>query len=154
MQLKTALASNDDMLLEMSYPRKQEAFFKHLYDHRQDIEGIVRYHLGLHNEAACCIGQVNEWMCGNFNVCIPVYLNELISSKKDRLLIRIPLPYKLGEDENEGNVEEKLRCEAASHIWINEKCPSIPIPYLWGFGFPNGQCVNGFKRAFSLYYGI
>ena len=155
--LETALASNDDMLPELSYPQKQKNFFNYLYNHKSDIENIVRYHLGLKKNEDCCIGQVDEWICGNFNVCIPVYLDEssvVVSSKRrKRVLVRVALPYKLGEDleEYKGNVEEKLRCEAASHIWINENCPSVPTPYLWGFGLPCGQCVCGF---FSFVFSV
>lgn len=83
------------------------------------------------------MSETKEWMCGYYNVCVPVY----VPSK--RVLIRIPLPYKLGKERNSGNVEEKLRCEAATFIWIKEQCPQVPIPYLWGFGFPSGQCVRG-----------
>ncbi|KAK0103267.1 hypothetical protein ONS95_005300 [Cadophora gregata] len=38
-----------------------------------------------------------------------------------------------------GNADEKLRCEVASYLWIQENCPDVSIPYLFGFGFPNGQ---------------
>ena len=80
--LESALASNDDMLLELSYPQKQKDFFNYLYNHKCDIENIVRYHLGLKkkkkkkkkkkNDEDCCIGKVDEWICGNFNVYIPI----------------------------------------------------------------------------------
>jgi hypothetical protein len=52
-----------------------------------------------------------------------------------------PLPYKVGESRNPGNVDEKLRCEAATFIWIHENCPEILIPQLWGFGLVGGQSV-------------
>ena len=40
------------------------------------------------------------------------------SKRRKRVLVRIALPYKLGEDlkQYKGNIEEKLRCEAASYI--------------------------------------
>lgn len=57
-------------------------------------------------------------------------------------MIRFPLPYKVGEFKYPGNAEDKLRCEAATFAWIQENCPSTPIPYLWGFGFPGGPSVS------------
>lgn len=98
---------------------------------------------------------IKEWICGNFNVCIPVYIDGwLRHPEKKRVLIRFPLPYKLGEDRYPGNVEEKLRCEVATFIWIQENCPEIPVPRLWGFGFPagggGGQCVGGFESLYQL----
>ena len=87
--------------------------------------------------------EIKEWTCGYFNVCISIYADGWIAFPGKRVLIRIPLPYKLGEANNPGNVEEKLRCEAAAFIWIKEQCPKIPIAYLCGFGFPSSQCVGG-----------
>ena len=81
-------------------------------------------------------------MYGYYNICIPVYVDGCVGFPGKRVLVRIPLPYKLGEAESPGNVEEKLRCEAATFIWIQEQCPEVPIPHLWGFGFPSGQCVR------------
>jgi hypothetical protein len=74
-----------------------------------------------------------------YNVCIPVY----ISPPSDaRVLVRIPLPYKVREAKYPGNVDEKLRCEVASYIWIQENCPDVPIPRLFGCGFPDGHTVR------------
>lgn len=89
------------------------------------------------------MSETREWMRGYYNVCIPVYVDGWAAFPGKRVLIRIPLPYKLGEANSPGKVEEKLRCEAATFIWIKEQCPEVPIPYLWGFGFPSGQCVRG-----------
>ena len=141
--LEKALASNDDMLLELTYPEKQEDFYSRLLMHKSEIEALVCYHLGMKKTQSCRIGNVEEWMRGNYNVCIPIYVDEWVDRpRKKRVIIRIPFPYKVGESENPGNVEEKLRCEAATFIWIKDNCPTVPIPYLWGFGFPDGQCVS------------
>jgi hypothetical protein len=51
-----------------------------------------------------------------------------------RVLVRFPLPYKIEESTCRGNADKKLRCEAATFIWIGDHCPDVPIPYLWGFG--------------------
>ncbi|KAK6385475.1 hypothetical protein LTS17_001043 [Exophiala oligosperma] len=34
-------------------------------------------------------------------------------------------------------MDEKVRSEAATYIWMQQNCPEIPIPYLWGFGIGN-----------------
>ncbi|PVH82322.1 hypothetical protein DL98DRAFT_548036 [Cadophora sp. DSE1049] len=60
-------------------------------------------------------------------------------SLRRRVLLRVPLPYKVGESAYPGNANEKLRTEAATFVWIKENCPDVPILYLWGFGFPGGQ---------------
>ncbi|KAL8679176.1 MAG: hypothetical protein Q9186_004520 [Xanthomendoza sp. 1 TL-2023] len=137
-----ALRSVDDMPLEISYPSRQAALYSHLREQQSGIEALVSFHLGLSTTERCRKSETWEWMCGYYNVCVPVYVDGWIGFPGKRVLIRIPLPYKLGEAVKPGNVEEKLRCEAATFIWISEQCPEVPIPYLWGFGFPSGQCFT------------
>ena len=57
-------------------------------------------------------------------------------------MFRFSLPYKVGELGYPGNADEKLRCEAAMYIYIQENCPDVPILKLWGFGFKNGSIVR------------
>ena len=139
--LRSAIEDDDNILQELSYPDQRIEFFTYLYTRRQKIEAIVSYHLGFGKAELCQIGDIDEWIAGSFNVCIPVYIDERAHHHAKRVLIRFPLPYKVGELRNPGNAEEKLRCEVAAFIWIQENCSAIPIPRLWGFGFPGGQSV-------------
>ncbi|PLB49352.1 hypothetical protein P170DRAFT_408496 [Aspergillus steynii IBT 23096] len=136
--LEAALKSEEDILLDLDLPEQRVDFFVSLYSNRDEIERIASYHLGLERTETCRIGGVNEWVHGSFNVCIPLYVGERELPEK-RALIRFPLPYKVGEFKHPGNVDEKLRCEAATFIWMEEHCPEIPIPQLWGFGLVGGQ---------------
>ena len=143
--LEAALASINDMILEISYSQNKKDFFFNLFNHRSDNEALVVRHLDLSTTEVCRIGKVERWMCGNFDMCIPVYVDAWIRCPGNRVLIISPLPYKLGGSQYPGNVEEKLRCEAATFVWIKDHCPDIHIPYLWGFGFPCGQSVGSLK---------
>ncbi|KAJ5328088.1 hypothetical protein N7452_008478 [Penicillium brevicompactum] len=96
-------------------------------------------HIILGPSENCRIAGVNEWIHGSFNVCIPLYISKRDQQPEKQAIIRFPLPYKVGEARNPGNVNEKLRCEAATFIWIHENCPEIPIPNLWGLGLVGGQ---------------
>ena len=78
-------------------------------------------------------------------ICIPVYIKESFSYRGRKVLIRFPLPYRVGEFRYPGSAEEKLRCEVATYIWIHRNCPAVPTPCLWGFGFPGGQSVCASK---------
>jgi hypothetical protein len=69
------------------------------------------------------------------------YVNNWAKFPNKRVIIRVPLPYKVGGSRYPSNASEKLRCEAASFIWIQDNCPTVPIPYLWGFGFSDSQSV-------------
>lgn len=139
--LESALEQEEDILLELGFPEQRIDFFVSLYSNRADVENIASYHLGLSPLETCRVGGVNEWVHGSFNVCIPLYVSKQGQDPEKRALIRFPLPYKLGESRNPGNLNEKLRCEAATFIWIHENCPEISIPRLWGFGFVGGESV-------------
>jgi hypothetical protein len=139
--LEAALEQEENMLVNLAYPEQRLDFFVWLKCHRRDIEETVSYHLGLTRSEICRLGEVGEWIHGSFNVCIPVYVDNWHDNPGKRVLIRFPLPYKIGESTFPGNADEKLRCEAATYIWIRDHCPSIPIPHLWGFGFVGGQSV-------------
>ncbi|KAJ5570569.1 uncharacterized protein N7459_009999, partial [Penicillium hispanicum] len=139
--LDDALEQEEDVLLDVSYPDSRMNFFLFLYTHRNEIAAMVSDHLGLGQFIQCRLGEVREWIHGSFNVCIPVYVENWTNFPAKRVLIRFPLPYKIGESSYPGNADEKLRCEAATFIWIRQHCPDIPLPRLWGFGFAGGQTV-------------
>lgn len=68
-----------------------------------------------------------------------------------RVLIRFPLPYKVGESRYPGNADEKLHCEAAAYIWINQNYPSVPIPKLLGFSFYKTRTVSCFGPWLTVF---
>jgi len=149
--LDEALREDDNILQELSYPEKRLDFFYYLFQHRTEIEAIVSFHLGVSKDV-CKAGEFKEWVHGSFNACIPVYIDDSTKFLK-KVFIRFPLPYKVGESQYPGNAEEKLRCEAATYIWMQSKCPDIPIPYLRGFGFPGGQTVcDSVPTLFFLFW--
>lgn len=134
--LEDALDEEDNMLIRLAYPGKKDSFFEYLLEQRNDIKDIVAHHLNLKRDETCDIASPSTWLRGSFNVCIPV------KTPSQTLMLRCPLPYKLGDEQCPGNVEEKLRCEAATFTWIRENCPEVPIPYLRGVGLPDGQSVS------------
>lgn len=135
--LDRALENDDNILAQLGYPRQRQEFVSFLSAHKAEIEAIVSFHLCVKK---CRASDVQTWLTGSYNVCIPVYISPPSSVRS--VLVRIPLPYKVGEAQRPGNVDGKLRCEVASYLWIQEHCPDVPIPHLFGFGFPNGQSVR------------
>ncbi|KAE8152478.1 hypothetical protein BDV25DRAFT_150937 [Aspergillus avenaceus] len=131
--LEAALNDDDNILHRLDYPEKQEIFWSYLISHKSDIEELVCFHL---RAKRCKVADEEDWLSGSYNVCIPVYIDP---PSEQAVLVRIPLPYKIGEENHPGNVDEKLRCEVATYIWIHENCPTVPIPSLYGFALPNGQ---------------
>ncbi|RDW68765.1 uncharacterized protein DSM5745_08525 [Aspergillus mulundensis] len=102
--------------------------------------------MNLNKRQTCRVGEVKDWISGSFNVCIPVDIDGQDGNASKRVLIRFPLPYKVGESQHPGNADEKLRCEAATFIWIQQNCPSVPIPRLWGFAFAQGPCFTAIEH--------
>lgn len=138
-----ALDSDRDVIQQLSYPGKRFDFYIYLYQHRPQIAAIVSRHLGI-PESEFTLGDVKEWIHGSFNVCLPIHIEtDRKRTLPRRAIIRLPLPYKIGEAFRPGNVDEKLRCEAATYLWLQNNCPSVPIPRLFGFGFPGTQSVGG-----------
>lgn len=138
--LETALRSDDNVLQELTYPEQERKFFEFIHVHKSDIRDIVSSHLGLSSPDNCHLIE-SGWLCGSFNACLPVAISDPHYSAQ-RVMLRIPLPYKVGEKNHPGNAEEKLRCELATYIWMSQHCPRVPIPSLLGFGFASGLNVS------------
>ena len=132
-----------NVLHELTYPRKREAFINYLLEHTKEIEDIVSCYLRLKGGEEPHIVPREFWLHGSFNLCIPVVIkNWRKHPDGGGVMIRFPLSYKVGDLNYPGNSEEKIRCEVATYAWIHENCPDVPIPNLWGFAF-TGAALDG-----------
>lgn len=141
--LSEALAEDEDVIQDLSYPEKRLDFWVHLHSCRPQIEQAISQHLNI-PPADFRLAEVEEWIHGSFNACLPVYIapGRRTSKLPPKAVIRFPLPYKLGEELSPENVDEKLRCEAATYVWLRGSCPDVPMPRLLGFGFPGTRSVS------------
>ena len=99
--LEAALEQEENVLLELGYPKQRLDFFVWLNSHCRDIENTVSYHLNLTKSEICQVGEVREWIHGSFNVCIPVHVHNWNKHPGRRVLIRFPLPYRTqGQEDN------------------------------------------------------
>ena len=101
---------------------------------------IVKHHLGLGDQVTCIVAGQRRWIRGNFNVCVPIEVESPDSVQE--LILRCAMPHKLAEAHNPGSVDEKLGCEVGAYAWIQERCPEIRIPHLYGFGFLDRRHVR------------
>lgn len=122
---------DDDMIMKLEWPRSQREFLEDLQRHIADIKSIVAHHGGLRRGQRCTVAKPSDWLCGSFNVCVPIRISGP-REQEQRLLIKCPLPHRLGGLEDKRLLDEKVRCEAASFAWISQNCPRVPIPTLWG----------------------
>lgn len=132
-----------DILRRLQYYDQQQEFFVGLAGQTELIKAVVTHHLGLFSTAQCQVADVEDWLHGSYNVCIPVSISDwkVRAESGARVLLRLPLPYRLGEDFRPGNADEKIRCEAGTYAWLQENCPVIPIPRLYGFATSDGVTV-------------
>ena len=143
-EITYAVAKEQDanILHQLGYRDRKIRFFTHLYRNRELIKAIVACHLGLGTAGVCSIVDVDEWIHGSFNVCIRVDIDEPEANRRRQVMVRFPLPYRIGEDSCPGNADEKIRCEVGTYAWLQEKCPTVPIPHLYGYGFTAGKKVS------------
>ncbi|PGH14788.1 hypothetical protein AJ79_02804 [Helicocarpus griseus UAMH5409] len=149
--LACAEDEEEDMRAELQYCQKRGILYTDLESKEEEIQSLVAAHCGLSNPSLIRIPKMVDpvnnklvWLHGSFNVCIPVYINGdnnnsfAAGSLPAKMALRVPLPYKIGEEGFPGNAEEKVRSEAVTYIWIGKNCPDIPIPKLRGFGVTGG----------------
>lgn len=136
-----ARKEDHNVLNELCYWDRREQFFNHLQSHRRLIQQIVAHHLGLSSSDKCHIVDPELWIYGSFNLCILIFVDDAARGPWEHFMMRFPLPYKIGEDLRPGNADEKIRCEAGTFAWLQENCPTISIPELYGFGLSTGQTV-------------
>lgn len=149
--LQEALLEEHNMLHELKYWQKREDLLRYLEDHTNDIEATVSHLLALDKTKQCRVEPVDLWRHGSFNMCISIHVTDRRGQQRERFIIRFPLPYKIGEETFPGNADEKLRCEAATYIWIGQNCPDVPIPRLLGFSFDGMQYVSIRLGSLILY---
>ncbi|QQK47979.1 Aminoglycoside phosphotransferase [Penicillium digitatum] len=84
---------------------------------------------------------MDDWFRGSFNVCVPVTIENWKERQQPglRVILRFPLPYRVGEGFRPGNGDEKIRCEAGAYAWLQQNCPDVPIARLYGFAMSTGE---------------
>ena len=131
----SAVRKNHNMLNELDSIHANKRMYADLWAQRELIEALVRYHFPLGKQDACRVLDPQEWIQGAFNVCVLVEVAP--GGMTTRLVFRCPKPHRLA-----GMVDEKLSSEVGAYVWMQEKCPDIRIPHLFGFGFSDGRQVR------------
>ena len=137
-----AIASEANILVRHEHLQGMMRLCVHAYEHKEALERLVAFHVGV-DAARVKIGKPATWCRGNFNMVVPMLVfDEANKTEAYQVLLRFPMPFKCGEVQHPGSMHEKLRCEAASYVWMQRHCPGVRIPHLYGFGFPNGVHVR------------
>ncbi|KAF4980049.1 hypothetical protein FZEAL_3911 [Fusarium zealandicum] len=135
--LATAAESEDNLVLLSKHNHAAKRFTLELWHQRQSIAALIRHHLRLRPDDICTVLPHETWIQGGFNICVLVDVNAGNSSKN--LIFRCPISHKFAEQQYPGTIDEKVSCEVATYIWMQEHCPNIRIPNLFAFGFTDGN---------------
>ena len=131
-----------DMIRMSTYVPETQKLYASLFEYKKEIEALTAHHLGLSNTENCVMSHWKEWIRGRFNVCIPVTVKGKEGKPRRKVLMRCPMAHMLAESAYPGTVDEKIGCEVATYAWMQDNCPEINIPHLWGFGFSDGRHVS------------
>lgn len=151
----TAKGREANILHQLGYHDKQTSFFNQLNNSRDWIKYVVAHHLGLGAGSVdlCRVAEVEDWFHGSFNICVPVTIEDETWKREKQggwhVLLRLPLPYRIGEAFRSGNGDEKVRCEAGTYAWLQENCPEVPIPHMYGFAMSTGETVRSLIAFYS-----
>ncbi len=153
-----AIDWEDDFLQKKNKHDKNLAFLRGLHSKAASLKQLVAFHLKVDPRRIEC--DVSNALQGGFNTALAVQIRSVPEHKGarrrdvgkhawpqegDDVIIRFPTPANCGEDVYPGSILEKMRCEVAMYMWIQRHCPDIRIPFLYGFGYPDGRHVRFFS---------
>lgn len=123
LSLESAAEDEHNLVLYIRHQRAAESFLRLLWDRQESIAALVRYHLNLRNRDRCVILPPKLWIRGGCNLCVLVEVH--ITGRSNRLVFRCPMPHKLAERQYPGTIDEKVRGEVATYVWMGEHCPQV-----------------------------
>ncbi|KAG6012016.1 hypothetical protein E4U43_007985 [Claviceps pusilla] len=129
---EAAMNLDSNVIFEKEYEEASKNQLRQFVKYKDTIAALARHHVGADSET-CVTLHLKSCKMGQFNLCVPLTV-ERPDAPPIKLFFRSAMPHKLGELRSAGAVDEKMRCEAATYAWMQEKCPDIRIPYLYGFG--------------------
>ncbi|KAJ5715482.1 uncharacterized protein N7483_012663 [Penicillium malachiteum] len=150
--LSQAQEKEVNILRELDYYDQRREFISHLKPRWEWMGQVVAHHLGLPSPDDCVVAISGDWRWGSFNVSIPFIVKRWSKraqsqpQKGNRVMLRFPLPYRVGDAFRPGNSDEKLQCEAGTYAWLQQNCPDVPIPQLYGFGLSTGETFTRLDR--------
>ncbi|TWU71417.1 hypothetical protein ED733_001390 [Metarhizium rileyi] len=137
--LSAAKSKSRNVLHALQFVQQKHDFYSRIESHRRLLPDLIAHHLNTESANIIISGQ-EYWRHGSFNLCVPVLVdNSANPTLPQFVMIRFPLPYRVGEATYPGNSDEKINSEAATYAWLQENCPSVPIPHLYGFGLSTNQ---------------
>ncbi|KAI0467909.1 hypothetical protein F4859DRAFT_219128 [Xylaria cf. heliscus] len=136
--IESALEEEKNVINWASYGPATERLYQEIWEQRGSVEALVKHHMALGRQDRCVVLPPHRWIRGGFNICVLVDVHSG-SGLYQKVVFRFPMPHKLAEARYPGSIDEKLSCEVGAHVWIEQNCPEIRSPHLFGFGLTDGR---------------
>ena len=136
----SALDTESNIVEEVKLFHLTKDLYSNIREQRDVIAALTKHHLGLQDTDTCTVVNTEKWLRGCYNVCVPVVV--VSGTTSFQVIFRIPMPHKLAEAQCPGTTDEKVRCEVGTYIYMQENCPDVRIPFLYGFGFSTHRHVS------------
>lgn len=136
--LETAAELEDNIVHRSKVEDAAQQFKLEIWHQKQLIAASIRHHLRLRPYDTCTVLPLETWIQGSFNICVLVLVKA--GDTIEKLIFRCPIPFIARQ--YPGTIDEKVSCEVATYIWMQEHCPDIRIPDLYAFGFTDGNYVR------------
>lgn len=110
-EITYSAAKNEEVniLHQLGYYAQRQQFFTRIYRNLNWIKAVIAHHLNLRSPDACHVADMEDWFHGSFNVCVPVTIDNREAERQgQRVILRFPLPYRVGEAFQPVNGDEKI----------------------------------------------
>ncbi|CAK7201390.1 hypothetical protein SEUCBS139899_004094 [Sporothrix eucalyptigena] len=118
-------------------PKVRFAFVKYLRVREQQIAIVAAEHVGAVCAEDVQLAASEDWIYGRSTLCVP--FTTVVGKNPLHGLVRFPFPDTRDAEAYPTSIDERVRCEAGTHIWMKMTCPDVSVPKVYGFGFPGGS---------------
>ncbi|KAH6973810.1 hypothetical protein BKA56DRAFT_491328 [Ilyonectria sp. MPI-CAGE-AT-0026] len=136
---EAARKCEDNVIIEHHRGAETHELFNHLWVDRHNAEALAVHHVGLERGTIARIAPQEQWQVGDYHICFIVEVYDMVHDTVHKVLFKCYIPSAFGEDFFPKALEEKMRIDVGSHVWMSEKCTEIRIPFMFGYGLPNGE---------------
>ncbi|OAP57606.1 hypothetical protein AYL99_08344 [Fonsecaea erecta] len=145
LSIKSAAEDESNLVLFIRHQRAAESFRQQLWAQKESIAALVKCHLNLRSDDGCVVLSPESWIQGGFNICVLVDVT--VAGSTTRFVFRCPMPHKLAESRYPGTIDERVACEVAAYVYLQEHCIDVRTPILYAFGFVDGSQFTHIRQA-------
>ncbi|KAH7019761.1 hypothetical protein EDB80DRAFT_207256 [Ilyonectria destructans] len=136
---EAARKCEDNVIIEHHRAAETHDIYCHLWVDRHNAEALAVHHLGLEPGTISRIAPQEDWKVSDHHISFTIVVYDTDREEDRKVHFKCYIPSAYGEDFFKNSVEEKIRIDVGSQVWMSQKCADIPIPFMFGYGLPNGH---------------